>query len=95
MASINDRRQVGHELVYRVRSTGSGYKVIRFDGTGLADGIMSKRNCVYKYGDDAEEKATESAYRYAEDAREKRDVPVTVVEAGEVIAEKLAGDTDE
>lgn len=90
MASIDDRRSIGQEVVFRVRSTGSGFKVIRFDGTGLADGYMSKRQMVYKYGDDAEEKATESAYRYAERTRENRDVPVAVVEAGEVMAEKLA-----
>jgi len=90
MASINDRRQIGQEVVLRVRSTGSGVKVIEFDGTGLADGIMLKRNRRYCYGDDAEDKATNYAYRAAEKIREKRGEDVTVVELGEVMAEKLA-----
>jgi hypothetical protein len=94
MASMNDRRSVGKEVVFRVRSTGSGFKVVQYDGTGLADGYMTKRNAVYKYGDDAEKKATEAAHRYAEQTRENRDVPVTVVEAGEVMSEKLARESE-
>ena len=88
--SINDRRQVGDEIVLRVQSTGSGVKVIEYDGTGLRDGLMGKRNRMYKYGDDAEEKATEYAYNTAEKIREQRGEKVTVVELGEVMAEKLA-----
>lgn len=90
MASINDRRQVGDEVVLRVQTTGSGVKVVQYDGTGFADGIMGKRNRTYKYGDDAEEKATRYAYDTAEKIREQRGERVVVVELGEVMAEKLA-----
>ena len=90
MASINDRRKVGDEIVLRVQSTGSGVKVIEYDGTGLRDGLMGKRNRIYKYGDNAEENATEYAYNKADEIREKRDEKVTVVKLGEVMAEKLA-----
>jgi len=90
MASINDRRTVGQEVVLRVRSTGSGVKVIQYDGVGLAEGIMSKRNRRYCYGDEAEQEATDYAHSKAEEIREIRDCPVTVVELGEVMAEKLA-----
>lgn len=92
MASMNDRRSIGQEIALRVRSTPTGVKVIQFDGTGLAEGICGKHNRRYFYGDDAEEKATEYAEDLAEDLREQRDVPVTVVELGEVMAEKLAED---
>ena len=92
MASIKDRRQIEQEVVFRVCSTEKGYKVVEYDGTGLAEGVMSKRKRLYKYGDDAEAKATDAAYRYAGKVRQKRDVPVTVVEAGEVMAEELAKD---
>ena len=94
MASINDRRSIGQEVVLRVRSTGSGVKVIQYDGVGLAEGITGKRNRRYLYGDDAEEKATDYAERTAEKLREARDVPVTVVELGEVMAEKLAATSE-
>lgn len=90
MASIEDRRSIGHEIVLRVRSSGKGIVVIEFDGTGLAEGIMSKRNRRYFYGDRAEEKATDYAYRLEEKLEDARDCPVTVVELGEVMAEKLA-----
>lgn len=69
---------IGQEIVFRVRSTPNGCKVIEYDGRAFADGIMSKRNRRYIYGDDANEKATEYAYTVAakhEDAR--------VVELGE------------
>ena len=91
MPSIEDRQSIGHEVVLRVRSTGSGVKVVELDGTGLAPGIMTKRNRVYKYGDDAEQKATNSAYRLANKIRSVRDVQVTVVELGEVVAEEVNG----
>lgn len=94
MASIQDRRSIGQEIVIRVRSTGGGIKVVQFDGTGLADGIMTKRNRRYFYGGDAEEKATAYAYRQQEKLEGLRDCPVTVVELGEVIAEKLADDQE-
>lgn len=89
MASVKDKRAIGKEVVLRVRSTGTGVKVIEFDGSGLAEGVMSKRNRRYCYGDNAEEKATEYAYNTAEGIREHRDVPVVVVELGEVMADKL------
>lgn len=89
MASINDRRSIGQEIVLRVQSTGRGVKVVQYDGTGLADGIVSKRHRQYFYGDDAEEKATAYAYRTKEKVQEIRECPVTVVELGETIAEKL------
>jgi len=41
-----------------------------------------------------EEKATDYAERTAEKLREARDVPVTVVELGEVMAEKLAATSE-
>ena len=90
MASIVDRRSIGQEIVLRVQSTGSGVKVIRYDGTGLADGYMSKRHLRYFYGEDAEEKATEYAERQREDIAEDRDCPVTVAEFDDSIAETLA-----
>lgn len=89
MASIEDRRSIGQEIVLRVRSTGTGVKVVQFDGTGLAEGIMTKRNRRYFYDDNAEEKATEYAYQKQEKLEDVRDCPVTVVELGEVMAEKL------
>jgi len=89
MASMNDRRSIGQEIVLRVRSTGKGVKVREFDGTGLAEGIMSARDRRYFYGDDAKDKATEYAYRTADKIRDQRDEQVTVVELGEVMAEKL------
>jgi len=90
MASLKERRSIGQEVVLRVRSTGSGVKVVEFDGTGLAEGIMIKRNRRYCYGDDAETTATEYAYRTAENIRDQRGESVTVVELGEVMSEKLA-----
>ncbi|RQG93760.1 hypothetical protein [Natrarchaeobius oligotrophus] len=90
MASIEDRRSIGQEVVFRIRRTGSGVKVIEYDGTGLADGYMAKSNRRYFYGDDAEEKATEYAYRTQEKLEDVRDCPVIVVELGEVMAKKLA-----
>lgn len=90
MASINDRRSIGQEIVLRVRSSGTGVKVVMFDGTGFADGIMTKDNRQYFYGDDAEERATDYAHRTQEKLAESRDCPVTVVELGDTIAEKLA-----
>lgn len=89
MVSIADRRRIGQEIVLRVQSTGRGVKVVELDGTGLADGIMTKQNRRYLYGDDAEEKATEYAYRHKEKLEDARNCPVTVVELGEVTAEKL------
>lgn len=89
MASMNDRSKVGNEVVLRVQSTVNGVKVVKYDGVGMAEGYMGKRNMNYKYGDDAEEKATEYAYNKAEQIRENREVPVVVVELGEVMAEKL------
>jgi hypothetical protein len=90
MASMNDRREVGDEVVLRVQSTGSGVKVIEYDGTGFAEGIMTKRNRRYCYGENAESNATDYAYRIAEKVRDQRGEKVTVVELGEVMAEKLA-----
>lgn len=91
MASIEDRRSVGQEIVLRVQSTGStGVKVIEYDGTGLGDGVMTKHNRRYFYGDDAEEKATKYAYRLQERLEDSRECPVTVVELGEIMAKKLS-----
>jgi hypothetical protein len=90
MASIEDRRSIGQEIVLRVRSTGNGVKVVEFDGLGFAEGIMTKRNRRYFYGDDAAEKAAAYAYRKQPDIAEARRAPVFVVELGERIAEKLA-----
>jgi len=90
MASIADRRSIEQEVVLRVRSTASGFKVIEFDGTGFASGIMSKRNRRYFYDGDPKQAATEFAYRQQEKLADQRDCPVIVVEAGEVMAEKLA-----
>lgn len=90
MASMAARKQVGDEIVLRVRKTGSGVKVIEYDGTGLREGLMTAENRRYCYGEDAEEKATAYAYRRQEQIREHRDCPVAVVELGEVMAEKLA-----
>jgi len=90
MASINDRRQLGEEIAIRVRTTVAGVKVIVYDGSGLAEGIMTKDNRRYFYGDDAEEQATAFAYRLQERLEDQRECPVTVVELGEVMAEKLA-----
>lgn len=94
MASITDRRRIGQEIVLRVRSTGSGVKVIEFDGTGLREGLMSKRNRQYFYGKDAEADATDYAYRIQNKLTDVRDCPVTVVELGEVMAKKLAEKSD-
>lgn len=70
---------IGQEVVYRVSATGSGVRVSRYDGIGLAEGIAGARHVRYFYSDDAEEKATEYAYRKAE--RENEDT--RVVELGE------------
>jgi len=89
MASQNESRRVGQEIVLSIRSTGSGVKVIEYDGTGLATGLMSKRNRRYCYGDEAEAKAERYAEKKAEKIRENRDAPVTVVRLGERFHEKL------
>lgn len=94
MASINGRRKIGQELVIRVRSSGKGVKVMRFDGTAFADGIFTKHTYQYFYGEDAEQKAHDYAHRKCDQLREQRKCPVTVVELGEVMAEKL-GESDE
>ncbi|RAW44075.1 hypothetical protein DQW50_16255 [Halorubrum sp. 48-1-W] len=70
---------IGQEIVYRVRSTGKGTRVTRYDGIGLAEGIAGRYHLRYFYGDDAEEKATEYAYKKAG----KQDVDTRVVELGE------------
>lgn len=74
---------IGQEVVYFVRSTGTGMRVHRLDGTGLAEGYAGKRICRYFYGDDAEEKAHAYAERKAEETAEARDVPTRVVRLGE------------
>jgi len=89
VASIKDREEIGQEVVLRVQSTGSGVKVIRYDGTGFADGIMSKRNLRYFYGDEARQKATEYAYRKRDEMSDTRDCPISVIERGERSAERL------
>jgi len=94
MASLNERRQIGEEMVLAVRTTGSGVKVVQFDGTGLAGGCMSKRNRRYFYEETAEQKATEYAYNTVESIEDQRGVPVTVVELGEKMADKLGADDD-
>lgn len=98
MASMADRRSIGQEVVFRVQTTGTGVKVIRYDGEGLREGVMSKRTLRYFYGDDAEQTATDYAYRKRDRMAEARDCPVTVVELGEVVREVLAekhdGDDD-
>ena len=84
-----NRRKIGEEIVLRVCSTGSGVKVVEYDGTGLAEGIMSKHNRRYCYGDDAAEKASRYAEETAENLREQLDVPVTVVDLGQRVADRL------
>lgn len=63
---------IGNETVLRVRSTPKGCKVIEYDGNGLRDGIASKRQRRYFYGDDANEKATD----YAEEVASENDYRV-------------------
>jgi hypothetical protein len=89
MVSRNERRQVGQEIVLSIRSGGKSVKVIELDGVGLADGIMSKRNRRYCYGDDKEQKAERYAEKTAEKIREQREVPVTIVRLGERFHDKL------
>ena len=69
----------GDNITYRLRSTGNGVKVTRYDGTGLAEGYASKSNLRYFYGEDAETKAAEYAHKKAE----QRDAETVVVELGE------------
>jgi len=69
----------GDNITYRVRSTGRGVKVTRYDGTGLDDGYASKSQLRYFYGDDAEEKATAYAHKKADN----RDAETIIVELGE------------
>lgn len=76
---------VGDEVVFRVTSTGSGFKVTRYDGTGLRDGLCGKKNLRYFYGDDAEEDATAHATRKATMWRELNGDDTRVVPAGERI----------
>lgn len=85
-----DRRSIRQEVVLRVSKTPKGAKVVEKDGTGLAEGYLTKRTRRYFYGDDGEDKATEYAYRVADKIRKAREVPVTVVELGEITAKKLA-----
>ena len=55
---------------------------------------MSKRNRRYFYEETAEQKATEYAYNTVESIEDQRGVPVTVVELGEKMADKLGADDD-
>jgi len=70
---------IGQEIVYRIRSTGKGTRVTRYDGIMLAEGIAGRRHLRYFYGDDQKEKATEYAYNKAGE----QDVETRVVELGE------------
>lgn len=70
--------RVGQEVVFRVRSTPKGCKVVEFDGRGLAEGYMTKNQRQYFYGEDANEKATQYAERLVEKYENAR-----VVDLGE------------
>jgi ribosomal protein L20 len=70
---------IGQEIVFRVRSTGKGTRVTRYDGVGLAEGIAGRRHLRYFYGDNADEKATDYAYKKAD----RQDAETRVVELGE------------
>lgn len=75
---------IGQEVVYRVASTGTGIRVTRYDGRGLADGIMGKRILRYFYDDNAEEKAT----KYARKKARKIDAEAKVALLGERFEER-------
>jgi len=61
---------IEQEIVFLVRTTRSGVKVVEYNGVGLADGISAKKNRCYFYGDDAESAATEYARRKADKQQE-------------------------
>lgn len=71
---------LGDEVVFRVSGTGTGMRVVRYDGRGLRDGLAGKHICRYWYGDDAAEKATayaeEKVRSYEEDGESARLVKV-------------------
>lgn len=71
--------KIAQEIVFRVHKTSKGYKVSKYDGTGLADGVFTKPYTRYFYGDDGEEKAHDYARRKAEEL----DDETRVVELGE------------
>lgn len=60
---------LGEEVVFRVFSTPKGCKVTQYDGRGLAEGLGTKSNYRYFYGEDAPERAA----RYAETHAAKYD----------------------
>ena len=66
------------QVVFRVKRTPTGCKVVVYDRRGLGDSLFTKHNRRYCYGDDAEEKATEYARKKAESCENSR-----VVELGE------------
>lgn len=68
----------GNELIYRVGSTGTGTRVVRYDGRGLSEGYASKRILRYFYDENHEERAHE----YAREKADERD-NARVVELGE------------
>jgi hypothetical protein len=63
---------IGQEVQVAVRSTSSGVKVLRFDGTCFAGGIATRHTYRYFYGDEAEEKAHEYAENKVEEIRESK-----------------------
>jgi hypothetical protein len=75
---------VGNEIVYRVAKTPKGYKVKRLDGTGLADGVMTKKRSRYFYADDYSD-PEQAAHDYAKRKAEETDRPSRVVPLGERI----------
>lgn len=87
---MTDLDTFGDEVVLRVKSTGKGAKVIRYDGTGVSDGYAGKSHLRYCYGDNATEKANDYAERKADAIRDSNWIdgkPVRVVPLGKRMAE--------
>ena len=69
---------LGDKIVFRVRSTPKGCKVVKYDGLGLGSNLFTKHHLRYFYGEDAEEKAAEYAHKKSEQTENGH-----VVELGE------------
>ena len=85
----------GQEIVYRVRTTPTGFKVVRLDGYGLRDGLFAKGSGSYFYGEDAEERAHNYAKKRARNDIEHHGKVAKIQPLGERKPRALDTDNDQ